>query len=130
MIKTVIVCSIQEPLVFVVFFGDGMLLWLQIKGYVDGRGRDVPLILLGGPGTGKSSIMARAVDATLTAAIDRKYPGEYLEHTQKLVHSNGSRNGLFTFLVWISVPKMGTVMIRDSDQNLSPTLYNVLHSTM
>lgn len=48
---------------------------LQIKDYVDGRGQDVPLLLLGGAGSGKSSIMARAVDATLTAAIDRKIPG-------------------------------------------------------
>ncbi len=47
----------------------------QIKDYVDGKGRDVPLLLLGGPGTGKSSIMAKAVDNTLTAAIDRKIPG-------------------------------------------------------
>ncbi len=47
----------------------------QIKSYVDGNGPDVPLLLLGEPGTGKSSIMAKAVDVTLTAAIDGKIPG-------------------------------------------------------
>ncbi len=42
---------------------------------MDGKGRDVPLLLLGGPGTGKSSIMAKAVDNTLNAAMERKIPG-------------------------------------------------------
>ncbi len=48
---------------------------LQIKDYIYGSGPDVPLLLLGGPGTGKSSIMAKAVDTTITAAIDRRIPG-------------------------------------------------------
>ena len=47
----------------------------QIRDYVDGKGPDVPLILLGGPGSGKSSIMAKTVDNTLTAAIDQKIAG-------------------------------------------------------
>ena len=48
---------------------------MQIRDYVDGKGPDVPLILLGGPGSGKSSIMAKAVDNTLTAAMDQKIAG-------------------------------------------------------
>ena len=48
---------------------------MQIRDYVDGKVPDVPLILLGGPGSGKSSIMAKAVDNTLTAAMDQKIAG-------------------------------------------------------
>ena len=51
------------------------MFFAQIKNYIDGKGPDVPLLLLGGPGTGKSSIMAKAVDSTLSAAIEHKIPG-------------------------------------------------------
>ena len=35
---------------------------------------DVPLLILGGPGTGKSSIMARAADDIYTKALQQQLP--------------------------------------------------------
>ena len=42
---------------------------------MDGIGNDVPLMLVGGAGTGKSSIMARVADETSTRARQGKIPG-------------------------------------------------------
>ncbi|XP_022080358.1 telomerase protein component 1-like isoform X2 [Acanthaster planci] len=47
----------------------------QIKDHVVGIGIDVPLLLLGGPGTGKSSIMARVADVTVSKALTKEIPG-------------------------------------------------------
>ena len=47
----------------------------QIQNYITGIGNDVPLLLLGGPGSGKSSVMAKAADVAATAAMQGKIPG-------------------------------------------------------
>ncbi|XP_071785038.1 telomerase protein component 1-like isoform X1 [Asterias amurensis] len=47
----------------------------QIKEHVIGIGIDVPFVLLGGPGTGKSSIMARVSDVTVSKALLKEIPG-------------------------------------------------------
>ncbi|XP_038068590.1 telomerase protein component 1-like isoform X1 [Patiria miniata] len=47
----------------------------QIKEHVVGVGVEVPLLLLGGPGTGKSSIMARVSDVTVSKALTKEIPG-------------------------------------------------------
>ena len=47
----------------------------QINDYVHGIGGDVPLLILGQPGMGKSSIMANAADDTNTEAINKKITG-------------------------------------------------------
>ncbi|XP_072024365.1 LOW QUALITY PROTEIN: TPR repeat-containing protein DDB_G0287407-like [Amphiura filiformis] len=47
----------------------------QIKEHVVGIGVDAPLILLGGPGSGKSSIMARVADFATAKALTGEIPG-------------------------------------------------------
>ncbi|XP_071785835.1 telomerase protein component 1-like [Asterias amurensis] len=47
----------------------------QMKEHIIGIGVDVPLLLLGGPGTGKSSIMARVADVTVAKALTKEIPG-------------------------------------------------------
>ena len=47
----------------------------QIDAYIKGIGNDVPLMLIGGAGSGKSSLMAKAADTACTAAINKKIPG-------------------------------------------------------
>ncbi len=55
---------------------NGFCEWfLQIKEHVIGIGIDVPFLLLGGPGTGKSSIMARVADVTVSKALLKEIPG-------------------------------------------------------
>ncbi len=49
--------------------------FLQVEKYIDGAGTDTALLLLGGPGTGKSSVMSRAVDDTLTRVRNKAIPG-------------------------------------------------------
>ena len=51
------------------------MVFLQIKEHVIGIGIDVPFVLLGGPGTGKSSIMARVSDVTVSKALLKEIPG-------------------------------------------------------
>ena len=46
-----------------------------MKEHIIGIGVDVPLLLLGGPGTGKSSIMARVADVTVAKALTKEIPG-------------------------------------------------------
>ncbi|XP_071951905.1 telomerase protein component 1-like isoform X2 [Antedon mediterranea] len=47
----------------------------QIKEHIVSVGVDKALLLLGGPGTGKSSIMARVADVSVEKAISRDIPG-------------------------------------------------------
>ena len=47
----------------------------RIKDYVLGVQTSAPLILLGGPGTGKSSIMARVAEVAVSKALTREIPG-------------------------------------------------------
>ncbi len=46
-----------------------------MEDYIKGVGNDVPFMLVGGAGTGKSSIMAKVADDTNTMAINGKIPG-------------------------------------------------------
>lgn len=52
---------------------DGIL--EQIKKYVEEVGSSKPLIVTGGAGTGKSSLMARVADVAQTMALNKKIPG-------------------------------------------------------
>ncbi|XP_074643679.1 TPR repeat-containing protein DDB_G0287407-like [Tubulanus polymorphus] len=47
----------------------------QIEDYIVKGEKDVPLLLLGGAGSGKSSIMSKIVDTTMNKAKDRRLPG-------------------------------------------------------
>ena len=47
----------------------------QIDCYICGDGCDVPLLLLGGAGSGKSSIMAKIADMAALKALENKIPG-------------------------------------------------------
>nr|XP_054748224.1 TPR repeat-containing protein DDB_G0287407-like isoform X1 [Lytechinus pictus] len=47
----------------------------QIKDYVVTTSSNAPLLLLGGPGTGKSSIMAKVAEVSVTKATTREIPG-------------------------------------------------------
>ncbi|XP_001198485.3 telomerase protein component 1 isoform X2 [Strongylocentrotus purpuratus] len=47
----------------------------QIKDYVVGMSSTAPVLLLGGPGTGKSSIMAKVAEVSVTKAATREIPG-------------------------------------------------------
>ncbi|XP_033113072.1 telomerase protein component 1-like [Anneissia japonica] len=47
----------------------------EIKQHIIGVGVDKPLLLLGGPGTGKSSIMARVAEVTVAKAMSMEIPG-------------------------------------------------------
>ncbi|XP_077998733.1 TPR repeat-containing protein DDB_G0287407-like [Glandiceps talaboti] len=47
----------------------------KLGDYVTGTAIDMPLVLLGGPGMGKSSIMARAADVAVTQADNNDIPG-------------------------------------------------------
>lgn len=47
----------------------------QIKDYVVGMSSSAPVLLLGGPGTGKSSIMAKVAEVSVTKAATREIPG-------------------------------------------------------
>ena len=51
------------------------LLPIQIREYLEGVGTDVPLILEGGAGSGKSSLVAKVADVATTAALQGKIPG-------------------------------------------------------
>ena len=42
---------------------------------VDGKNSEVPMLILGGPGTGKSSIMAKMADETRKRAEKKEIPG-------------------------------------------------------
>ena len=48
---------------------------LQITDYILGIGNDVPLILNGGAGSGKSSLMAKVADVASTMAMQNKIKG-------------------------------------------------------
>ena len=51
-------------------------LYLQIEDYVQEIGPSpTPIILLGGPGSGKSSIMARVADVAVKRALNNDIPG-------------------------------------------------------
>ena len=43
--------------------------------YICGPGNNVPLLILGGAGIGKSSIMAKAADVYTTKAMEDQIPG-------------------------------------------------------
>ena len=47
----------------------------KIKNYVTGVAEDKAVILLGGPGVGKSSIMTKTADEANTMALARTFPG-------------------------------------------------------
>ena len=47
----------------------------QIEKYINGIGNDTPLMLVGAAGTGKSSIMAKIADDTVTKSFEGKIPG-------------------------------------------------------
>ena len=47
----------------------------KIKHYIYDIGIDYPLVLLGGPGSGKSAIMARIGDEIATLATQNEIPG-------------------------------------------------------
>ena len=47
----------------------------RINHYVSEIGVDYPLVVLGGPGSGKSAILARIADSTATLAVQKKIPG-------------------------------------------------------
>ena len=55
-------------------------MFFQVEDYIDGVGQDVPLLVLGGAGCGKSSVMAKIVDDTVNKAHHHKIPG-YLCYT-------------------------------------------------
>ena len=65
--------TMGQPIVFT--GSTSNMCFAQIHDYVCGDGGDVPLLILGQPGMGKSSIMAKAADDTNTLALDRKIPG-------------------------------------------------------
>lgn len=46
----------------------------QISTYISGDAKDVPLLVLGGPGSGKSSILAKVADITEQDAFEKKLP--------------------------------------------------------
>ena len=48
---------------------------VQILSYVSGEGGDVPFLLLGRAGSGKSSIMAKIADMVVTKAMQGAIPG-------------------------------------------------------
>ena len=48
---------------------------LQIEDYVTKPSQDVPLMLVGGAGSGKSSIMARVADDMVLKAAQKQIPG-------------------------------------------------------
>ncbi|XP_072023567.1 telomerase protein component 1-like [Amphiura filiformis] len=47
----------------------------RINNYISEIGVDYPLVVLGGPGSGKSAILARIADVTSTLAAQKKIPG-------------------------------------------------------
>ncbi|XP_064629063.1 TPR repeat-containing protein DDB_G0287407-like isoform X2 [Lineus longissimus] len=47
----------------------------KISDYIDAPDTDVPMLILGGPGTGKSSIMAKVADDTVDRALKNRIPG-------------------------------------------------------
>ena len=46
-----------------------------MRDVVDGKEADVPMLILGGPGSGKSSIMAKMADETCQRANQKEIPG-------------------------------------------------------
>ena len=47
----------------------------QINDYVSGVGCDVPLLLIGGAGSGKSSVMSRLADLMYEKSLSKQIPG-------------------------------------------------------
>ena len=47
----------------------------KIQFYISDVGIDYPLVLLGGPGSGKSAITARTADVAATMAAKKDIPG-------------------------------------------------------
>ncbi len=47
----------------------------QIRLYIEDVGIDRPFMLLGGPGSGKSSLMAKVTDVASQRAMQNRIPG-------------------------------------------------------
>ena len=67
--------QISDSVVIYNKFLHNIKLFLQVDNYIDGVGQDVPLLVLGGAGCGKSSVMAKIVDNTLHRAQHHKIRG-------------------------------------------------------
>ena len=52
-----------------------LIIIFQVRDYVTGLGTDVPLLLLGDAGCGKSSVMAKVAEVATQMAALRKIPG-------------------------------------------------------
>ncbi|PIK46898.1 hypothetical protein BSL78_16245 [Apostichopus japonicus] len=71
----------------------GMVILEQIKSYVEEAGSSKPLIVTGGAGTGKSSLMARVADVAQTMALNKKIPGGGKEGWHVFYHFVGAVPG-------------------------------------
>ena len=67
------------------------MLWFSVQNYdvtfqmrslVNGAEAEVPMLILGPPGSGKSSIMAKIVDETCMRASKREIPGYNISSCQ------------------------------------------------